>query len=53
MSQMNPKEVFDNTAYSVQLTYIAGQRLYNGCQSFQSHYRSRELDPISGWVVNR
>ena len=24
MSQMNPKEVFDNTAYSVQLPYIAG-----------------------------
>ena len=24
MSQMNPKEVFHNTAYSVQLSYIAG-----------------------------
>ena len=24
MSQMNPKEVLDNTAYSVQLPYIAG-----------------------------
>jgi len=24
MSQMNPKEVFHNTAYSVQLLYIAG-----------------------------
>ena len=24
MSQMNPKEVFHNTAYSVQLPYIAG-----------------------------
>ena len=27
MSQMNPKEVFDNTAYSVQLPYIAGHSL--------------------------
>ena len=27
MSQMNPKEVFHNTAYSVQLPYIAGQSL--------------------------
>ena len=27
MSQMNPKEVFDNTAYSVQLPYIAGHYL--------------------------
>ena len=25
MFQMNPKEVFHNTAYSVQLPYIAGQ----------------------------
>jgi len=25
---MNPKEVFDNTAYSVQLPYIAGHSLY-------------------------
>ena len=24
MSQMNPKKVFHNTAYSVQLPYIAG-----------------------------
>ena len=24
MSQMNPKEAFNNTAYSVQLPYIAG-----------------------------
>ena len=24
MSQMNPKEVFPNTAYTVQLPYIAG-----------------------------
>ena len=24
MSQMNPKEVFHNTGYSVQLPYIAG-----------------------------
>jgi len=24
MSQMNPKEVFHNTAYSVQLPYTAG-----------------------------
>ena len=27
MSQMNPKEVFYNTAYSVQLPYIAGHSL--------------------------
>ena len=27
MSQMNPKEVFHNTAYSVQLPYIAGPPL--------------------------
>ena len=27
MSQMNPKEVFHNTAYSVQLPYIAGLSL--------------------------
>ena len=27
MSQMNPKEVFHNTAYSVQLPYIAGHSL--------------------------
>ena len=27
MSQMNPKEAFNNTAYSVQLTYIAGHSL--------------------------
>ena len=27
MSQMNPKEVFLNTAYSVQLPYIAGYSL--------------------------
>ena len=27
MSQMNPKEVFQNTAYSVQLPYIAGHSL--------------------------
>ena len=25
---MNPKEVFHNTAYSVQLPYIAGHSLY-------------------------
>ena len=28
MSQMNPKEVFDNTAYLVQLPYIAGHSLF-------------------------
>ena len=27
MSQMNPKDVFHNTAYSVQLPYIAGHSL--------------------------
>ena len=27
MSQMNPKEVFHNTAYPVQLPYIAGHSL--------------------------
>ena len=27
MAQMNPKEVFHNTAYSVQLPYIAGPSL--------------------------
>ena len=27
MSQMNPKEAFHNTAYSVQLPYIAGHSL--------------------------
>ena len=27
MSQMNPKEVFQDTAYSVQLPYIAGHSL--------------------------
>ena len=27
MSQMNPKEVFHNTAYSVELPYIAGHSL--------------------------
>ena len=27
MSQMNPKKVFHNTAYSVQLPYIAGHSL--------------------------
>jgi len=27
MSQMNPKEVFHNTAYSAQLPYIAGHSL--------------------------
>ena len=27
MSQMNPKEVFYNTAFSVQLPYIAGHSL--------------------------
>ena len=27
MSQMNPKEAFNNTAYSVQLPYIAGHSL--------------------------
>ena len=27
MSQMNPKEVFHNTAYSVQLPYIADHSL--------------------------
>ena len=27
MSQMNPKEIFHNTAYSVQLPYIAGHSL--------------------------
>ena len=27
MSQMNPKEVFHNTTYSVQLAYIAGHSL--------------------------
>ena len=27
MSQMNPKEVFHNTTYSVQLPYIAGHSL--------------------------
>ena len=27
MSQMNPKEVFHNTAYSVQQPYIAGHSL--------------------------
>ena len=28
MSQMNAKEVFHNTAYSVRLPYIAGHSLY-------------------------
>jgi len=28
MSQMNPKEVFHNTAYSVQLPYIAGHSMF-------------------------
>ena len=28
MSQMNPKEVFHSTAYSVQIPYIAGHSLY-------------------------
>ena len=28
MSQMNQKEVFHNTAYSVQLPYTAGHSLY-------------------------
>ena len=28
MSQLNPKEVFHNTAYSVQLPYIAGHSIY-------------------------
>ena len=28
MSQMNPKEVFHNTTYSIQLPYIAGHSLY-------------------------
>jgi len=28
MSKMNPKEVFHNTAYSVQLPYIAGHSLF-------------------------
>ena len=27
MPQMNPKEVFHNTAYSIQLPYIAGHSL--------------------------
>ena len=27
MSQMNPKEAFYNTAYSIQLPYIAGHSL--------------------------
>jgi len=27
MSQMNPKEAFHNTSYSVQLPYIAGHSL--------------------------
>ena len=27
MSQMNPKEEFHNTAYSVQLPYIAGHSI--------------------------
>jgi len=27
MSQMNPKEAFHNTVYSVQLPYIAGHSL--------------------------
>ena len=31
MSQMNPKEVFHNTAYSVQLPYIAGLSLKRKC----------------------
>ena len=29
MSQMNPKEVFHNTVYSVQLPYLAGQSILN------------------------
>ena len=29
MCQMNPKEVFHNTAYPVQLPYIAGHSLQN------------------------
>ena len=28
MSQINPKEAFHNTVYSVQLPYIAGHSLY-------------------------
>ena len=28
MFQMNPKEVFHSTAYSVQIPYIAGHSLY-------------------------
>jgi len=35
MSQMNPKEVFHNTAYSVQLPYIAGDFLNERSVSFK------------------
>ena len=35
---MNPKEVFHNPAYSVQLPYIAGHSLYWKVMIFDSFY---------------
>ena len=39
MSQMNPKEVFHNTAYSVQLPYIAGHSLLSEHLLIEGHAR--------------
>ena len=43
MSQMNPKEVFHSTAYSVQLPYIAGHSLLKETEfvySWETNLRS-------------
>ena len=42
MSQVKPKEVFHNTAYSVQLPYIAGHSLK----------RKRKLELFSEFIEN-
>ena len=39
MSQMNPKEVFHNTAYSVQLPYMAGLSLNNDLNFDNMHLK--------------
>ena len=50
MSQINLKEVFHNTAFSVQLPYIAGHYLYiiqNYAKSTESldHFTSKTTQP--------
>ena len=43
---MNPKEVFHNTAYTVQLPYIAGHSLYNVLCTVHSKCIYKKTIPI-------